>query len=194
MGQNRYVYVGLEEVDAAQRPPGPGGTATAGIGRVAAGIIFSTDGSCGYDANAGTTPIWTNYANGAGFSALTQLRLFENTHIADLGAPPTSGSMVRPAVSDSYRLGSSTCASATPFDWPLGNTLNSGQYHFSMVIQFDPRGTARIIFPTSGSAIPQAIEIGLQPTRGNVIPASASSNFAAIQINGVTGSTRIYRP
>ena len=194
MGQNRYVYVGLEEVDAAQRPPGPTETAVVGIGRVAVGIIFSADGNSGYDANAGTTPIWTNYADGVGFSALTQLRLFENTHLADLGTPPASGEMARPAVSDSYRLGNTACVSATPFDWPLGKSLNSGQYHFSTVIQFDPRGTARIIFPTSGSAIPQAIEIGLQPTRGNVVPASASSNFAAIQINGVTGSTRIYRP
>jgi len=72
------------------------------------------------------------------------------------------------------------------------------------VIEFDPEGSARIIYynnPASmPDAIPQYLEIGLQPAQGTNAagpPGDQKNNpgqVAAIQIVGINGSVHIYRP
>jgi len=194
MGKNTYVYVGIDEVDAAQPGPGPSQTATDGVGRLVVGIVSSQDGSSGYDPTASSDPIWSNYNNGADLSAVSRLQIFSNVHLADLSSS-MNGGMNRPAVTMGYNIGNNACQSVTPVAWPVGRNLNSGQYNFTKVIQFDPQGSARVILAGNGAALPQWIEIGLQPTHGNVAPASLTQgNQAALQINGVNGSVRIYRP
>ncbi len=194
MGKNTYVYVGIEEIDAAQQGPGPSQTATAGVGRLVVGIVSSQDGSSGYDSNASGNPIWSNYNDGADLSAVSRVQTFSNVHLADLSSS-MNGGMQRPSVTVGYNLGNNSCQSVTPVAWPPGRSLNSGQYNFTKVIQFDPQGSARVIVAGNGSALPQWIEIGLQPTHGNALPASLTQgNQAALQINGVNGAVRIYRP
>ncbi|HEX4083333.1 MAG TPA: hypothetical protein VHY22_00375, partial [Chthoniobacteraceae bacterium] len=63
----------------------------------------------------------------------------------------------------------------------------------------DPQGSVRVIASASDfNSIPPEIEIGLQPIHGNVAPpVPTNQNFgqlAAIQIDGITGVTHIYRP
>ena len=72
--------------------------------------------------------------------------------------------------------------------WPLSG--GSPTYTFSKVIQFDPRGSATL--QSSGRSMPQWMEIGLAPARGNV--AASGANCAALLLDGVTGSVKIYRP
>jgi len=190
MSNNTFVWVGFAEedagYDASKNPQVPG------TGRVAVAVIASKDGTKGFDGGSLPNPAWTNYGNGNNFLAMAKLQRFENVHLADLGAtPPASGGMARPAVADSYRVGNTAVICVTPFDWPLGSALNSGQYSFKMVVTFDPQGVARI--QGTGDIIPQYLEIGLQPTHGNTF-AQTGPNVAAIQINGITGATRIFRP
>jgi hypothetical protein len=109
--------------------------------------------------------------------------------LADLGTPPASGNMARYDATDSYNLGNSACASITPFAWPLGTT----SYNFYKVINFDPQGVARIQYTGNKDTIAPYIEIGLTPANSNIAQ-TTGSNKAAIQIDCMTGATRIYRP
>jgi prepilin-type N-terminal cleavage/methylation domain-containing protein len=211
MANNTYVYVGFQEVDS--NVPVESGTqedvsANNHGGRITVGIIASRDGSKGYTLTSATT--WTgNYSSGKNLVALGKIRHFENYHIAVLGAPPASGPMARPAVqsngSSSYNLGDSTCVAYTPFVWPLAQTLpaskpqTSSQYYFEKVIQFDPQGSARIIQnATDPDTIASYMEIGLQPTIRNVVPTAptdqSKGKLAAIQVDCMTGRTRLYKP
>jgi Tfp pilus assembly protein FimT len=191
MANNTYVFVGLAEVDASQAD-----TSTpqkAGVGRLAIAVAASQDGTLGYDRKS--TSISSPAISSSKLTAVSKLQRFENIHLTDLGAtPPATGGMARPAVSDpNYRLGTSDAAShcVTPFNWPLSSAGNP-QYSFKIVLNFDPQGAARIQGATNTDYIPRYIEIGLQPANGNAV--SSGANTAAIQIDGMTGSSRIYRP
>lgn len=206
MANNTYVFVGIAEVDssvdAAAKPQVTTGPAP--YGRIAVAIVASKDGTRGYDVNNpgnGTTGSWVdNYANGANLVAISKLQRFENVHLADslngFGATvPSTGGMARPAIlSNSYVIRNAPFPSpcSTPFDWPLGQALNSGQYSFKKVINYDPQGVARIQYATNTDTIAQYMEIGLQQTHGTVV--STGANVAAIQQDPITGATRTYRP
>ncbi|HET6410278.1 MAG TPA: prepilin-type N-terminal cleavage/methylation domain-containing protein [Chthoniobacteraceae bacterium] len=58
---------------------------------------------------------------------------------------------------------------------------------FEKVIQFSPHGGARI----KPTAISRWIQIGLQPMNGNT---PNDKNMAALQIAGLTGQVRVFRP
>lgn len=201
MANNLYVYVGIAEVNAdvsSDVVPQTPATGTAG-GRVVIATVAVRDGTRGYDLVASLPdPAWTSYSNGAWLVSLGKLEVYENVHLASsLGSTPTSGSMVRPVVSDMYSVGNATCKSVTPFSWPLAAALHSGQYDFEKVIQFDPQGVARIQSATNQDTIADHLEIALQLTHGSMIspvPASPTGAIAAIQIDGMTGAVRIYRP
>jgi hypothetical protein len=125
---------------------------------------------------------------------------FQNIHLVDLQNPslplPTSGNMVRPYVQPSFDIPSAQCYSSGVFGWPLGVTYAKAQYQFTKVIEFNPQGSARIISPTNLDTIPYGIEIGLQPANGSVTAAvtGTSGNIIAIQVDGMSGATHIYRP
>lgn len=201
MANNLYVYVGITEVSAdiaTDTVPQTPANGTAG-GRIAIAVVAVRDGTRGYDLVSNLpSPAWTSYTKGAWLVALDQLQVYDNIHLASsLGSIPASGSMARPVVSDAYSMGSATCQSVTPFSWPLGTALQSGQYNFGKVIQIDPQGVARIQSATSQDAIPDHIEIDLQLAHGSMIPptpASPTGAIAAIQIDGMSGAIRIYRP
>jgi prepilin-type N-terminal cleavage/methylation domain-containing protein len=185
MANNDYVFVGFEEVNSANSAstvPQQPATATAG-GRLAVVIVATKDGT-------------STLASG-NLVIVQKLARFDNLHLADFtGIAATSGPMSARAVIDgtnSLSLGSSSVISTGTIAWPLGAA--TPQYQFTRIIQFDTQGVASIQgIPT----IPQYIEIALQQTHGNVIPAAptnlATGNQVAIQEDGITGALHIYRP
>jgi len=200
MANNTFVWVGFYEEDSSAPSTTP---AAAGTGRIVVAAVASKDGTRGYDVTTGaslTSPAWANYNNGANLVAIAKLQRFENLHLSPkFSTLPNQGGMSRPTVTGGtggtgYILGSADCKSITPFDWPLGKAIGSGQYSFSKVINFDPQGVPRIQTSDNADTIVTYMEIGLIPTRGNVIPSTTPPNVAAIQVNGMTGATRIYRP
>jgi hypothetical protein len=222
MANNTYVLAGITEVSAAQDTSAT--PQASGAGRIAIGLIASQTGLqpyAAYLASAATLSAWAPltgggpYGTGGAFVPVCAVMQFPNLHMVDLQygrAPvplPTSGSgMARPygvsAVPSVYDISSTNCISGTPFAWPLGTQLSgsNAQLTFTRVIEFDPLGSARILVTSSPSiqpgALPQYIEIGLQPSHGaTTAPAPASQtagHIAAIQITGISGAIHIYRP
>ena len=211
MSNNTYVFVGIAEEDNS-RPStaSPQVPATASVGgRVAIMAFAAKDGTRGYSLD-GPTTTWANEYNtsdagatqtpGFRLTALTKLHRFENVHLVAL-PNPTGGNMLRPAVNTagkpSYQVSDAACAAVTPIAYPLGSALGAGQYNFFKVINFDPRGVARIQAEANYDVIDLYIEVGLQPTHGNAVPAAPAANQgqqAAVQVDCLTGTVRMYRP
>jgi prepilin-type N-terminal cleavage/methylation domain-containing protein len=201
---NTYVFVGIAEVDSSFDSSGP---QFPGYGRVAVAVVASKDGTrqCQYTtSNQGSD--WTaNYSNGAHVVALGKLQRYENLHFRDLNFPswpPSShpgSNMARYQPVTSYTLGIAP-NSVTPFAWPLGAALNSGQYQFNKVINFDPTGVARIAYATNADEIVSVMEIDLLTTHGTAPSPTPTpfnqdvGNHAAIQIAPMSGEIRVYRP
>ncbi len=201
MANNLYVYVGLAEVNADVSadtvPQTP--AASGGGGRVAVAAVAVRDGTRGYDLlSTLPNPAWSEYNRGAGLISLGKLEVYENVHLAaSLGTIPATGAMARPAVSDAYMLGNPACKSITPFSWPLATDIGGGQYTFEKVIQFDPQGVARIQYSTNQDIIVGWTEIALQQTHGSSIPSTPNTPtgaIAAVQVDGMTGAVRVFRP
>ena len=117
---------------------------------------------------------------------------------------------------ENYCLGDQeACQAGNCFLWPLGVSSGgtpSPQYVFTQVIEFDPQGAARILVgsptgsqsPTAMEAIPYFIEIGIEPSNGVGAPSPSGleqtangvspGQIAAIQVDGMTGAVRTYRP
>lgn len=197
IANNTYVFVGFQELDAT--------TSGTGIGVVVVAAVASKDGTRGYDISNSSlpNPAWNvngnRYDNGSNLVAVGRLQRFVNIHLtSSSSAIPNRGGTARPVIgSDSYQMGNTASSpnpgdSCTPFDWPVGKALGTGQYSFKRVVNFDPQGVARIQFVNNQSEIVDYMEIGLQQTHGNIV--STSSNVAAIQVDCMTGSTHIYRP
>jgi len=188
---NTYTWIGFKEVDVSQGAsvsPQIGGT-----GRVAFAIVASKDGTRGYDITNPSlpNPAWTNYNNGANLVAVGKLQYLDNVHLA--GTLTMAGNMARPNISSNNYIIGNAPASVTPFDWPLGSALNSGQYSFQKVINFDPQGVARIQYSTNSDTISAYTEIGLQQTHSTTVDLN-SPNVVAIQVGGIGGSVTVYRP
>jgi prepilin-type N-terminal cleavage/methylation domain-containing protein len=206
---NTYVFVGFAEVDSSVDPSAsPQVTlGAAPYGRVTVAVVASKDGTrqCQYTtSNQGND--WTgNYSNGAHLVAIGKLQRYENLHFLGLNFPswlPSShpgSNMARYQPVASYTLGV-VPNSVTPFAWPLGAALNSGQYQFNKVINFDPTGVARIAYTTNADEIVSAMEIDLLPTHGTALSPTPTpfnqdvGNQAAIQIAPMSGEIRVYRP
>jgi prepilin-type N-terminal cleavage/methylation domain-containing protein len=210
MANNTYVLAGIFEA-----PAGLSSSAnpqTSGTGRITIAVVASQTGTRPYDvtnlgawsSQYGTGLLTTNTSGG--FMTTNKPMQYQNIHLVDLQtpvAPPSSGNMARPAQPFQasnyvYDIPNANCVAANQFEWPLGAILNSGQYVFTKVIEFDPQGTARVINTTYQDAIPEYIEIGLQPSHGSMAPPVSSNQntgqIAAIQIDGMSGAIHTYRP
>jgi type II secretory pathway pseudopilin PulG len=116
---------------------------------------------------------------------------------------------------ENYCLGDKTaCTAANCFLWPLGAAAGGSlpaQYVFTQVIEFDPQGTARLMVgndtsgtPVAQDSIPYFIEIGIEPSNGSgaasppaiedAARGQGPGQIAAIQVDGITGAARTYRP
>jgi prepilin-type N-terminal cleavage/methylation domain-containing protein len=191
MGNNTFVYVGFAEVDASL-PAGSNQTGTAGGGRLVIAAVASKDGTPTLDVT------------GSNAVAIRKLQRFENLHLADFSESKvnaaTTGPMKARAEIDginSLSIGQ-PIGSATPvFTWPLGSASSNAQYLFSQVVRYSPEGVAT--FQTAASnTLGRYLEVALQQSRGATLPDLptnlAVGNQAVVQINGITGSTRIFRP
>jgi prepilin-type N-terminal cleavage/methylation domain-containing protein len=203
-----YVFVGFAEVDSSIDPSVSPQVTTGATpyGRVAVAVVASKDGTrqCQYaTSNQGSD--WTaNYSNGSHLVALGKLERYENLHfLVDFGswtpgAHPNSNMARLPPTGTTYILGNAASTSVTPFTWPLGSPLGSGQYRFNKVINFDPYGITRIATSTNADEIAQVMEIDFQPTHGTLVPPVPTNqdvgNQTVIQVAPRTGATRIYRP
>jgi prepilin-type N-terminal cleavage/methylation domain-containing protein len=200
---NTYVFVGFAEVDASiDSSVSP---QVAGNGRVAIATVASRDGTRQFQyKSSGQGTDWTaNYANGAHLVGLGPLQRYENLHFIGVNfgpwAPSThqNSNMARYQPSNAtYNLG--TSSSVTPFSWPLGSSLGSGQYQFDKVVNFDPAGVARIATATNADEVAGVMEIDFQPTHGTAVSPVPSNqdvgNHVVIQIGPPSGAIRVYRP
>ena len=207
-----YVFVGFAEVDSSVDPSVSPQITTGDTpyGRVAVAVVASKDGTSQYQyATTDQGNDWAaNYANGAHLIAVGKLQTYENLHFVpvDFGswsptAHPNSKMARYQPTGPPYILGNALSSSVTPFTWPLGSPLDSGyQYRFDRVVNFDPRGIARIATSTNGDAIPHVMEIDFQPSHGTVfqpLPADFNQdvgNNAVIQLGTTSGAVRVFRP
>jgi len=139
-----------------------------GIGQILVMAMGSNDGTRSFGGTG--TPNLT---------ALTKLRRIGNMHMED--TLPNSGALTRPVVPDSCRVGNGAFLARDSF-------VSSG-YQFKKIIQFDPRGMASIQSDTA--SVSQWMEIGLVAAKGHT--AADAQNCAALVLDGVTGSAKIYR-
>jgi prepilin-type N-terminal cleavage/methylation domain-containing protein len=170
MSQNTYVYVGLQEVDALSP------TSADGIGRVVVAAVAS---------KTGLRP--TNFLTDA--VAISRAQALDGAHMTNVSLLGSTGNMLRPVSGTAVDLSQSTAATSYQFSWPLGGTPS---YSFKKVLEFDPQGCARVPTNATAPTFQSYIELGLVPARGN--SATVSANQAVIQINGITGAPRLFRP
>lgn len=204
IANHTYVFVGFEEVNASNLPNASSQTlvsATSGD-RVAVVVAASRDGS---NNNTSATP----YFNSTNLVPISKVKFINSVHMADFSSLTASnGPMAaRAPVISANSLGANATTGGTAlFTWPLGTSAGNAQYSFypGEVIVFDQEGLAGVVnsttYTASGYSAPTSawIEIGLQLAHGSAIPAAptniATGQLASIQLDGVTGANRVFRP
>jgi len=213
IANNTYVWVGFFEEDGSSAA-----SAQPGTGRVVISVVASKDGTRYSDAqvDASTPPAFGTEAAAAS-PARNQVALFpiskliklDNMHLGSLNDATVTN---RPQVKKDYQVGDagfakhltsgssgSSVSNPTTFTYPLtvAGTSQTPQYTFAKIIEFNSQGEAsKIVENTfSGPGLQDGIEIAVQPTHGSAIdPRFAARAAAAIQIEGITGRVKIYRP
>ncbi|HSI85336.1 MAG: Tfp pilus assembly protein FimT/FimU [Candidatus Methylacidiphilales bacterium] len=147
-------------------------------------VLESRDGTNMADAN---TPVdldaSATYQVGgtSGNLVLAQkMEIYRGAQITPLASSSPAPILPEPSAPNatvSFRIPDTTASQAVAY-------LNSHP-EAQRIVQFSPTGQARI-----ASSISQVIELGLQPMKGTIPDAA---NSVAIQINGFTGQTRVYR-
>lgn len=209
MANNTYVYVGLTEVDASQSSsasPQTVATTTKG-GRIAVVAMATKDGSRSYDLSDYTS--WKgNFNNGSNLYQVSKPLIISGMHIYGTTGSTSANKIISNtipsvgnAASTGYTMGFvSSAIDQTHLTFPLGSAYDAGQYNFFKVFYFDPQGSVRLQLPLNytGAVLPPYLEIDFQPTHGNIVPSAPTAakpgNCAAIQIDGLTGSVKVYRP
>jgi len=190
---NTYTWVGFFEEAAPDPPLNP---APSGIGRVVMSIIASNNGTMIYSGNLSSAFTLDASPNQAAFIQVGKLTKIDNVHLKGFAAatatlPPDTFD-TRPAVtSTAAQIGDTNFPPnpALTFHYPVGTS--PGQYAFTKVIQFSPRGEA--VVTNNSYAFAPVSEIGVEPTHGAIVPGSVPPNVVAIQFTGVGGSVMIYR-
>ncbi len=182
MANNTYVFVGIQEVSAANPS---NGSQTAGTGRIAVAVMASSDGTRGYQVSVNASTALTS------LNVVSPLRHYDNLHLLpNTGINTTTLPNSSTATSMTYEAASTT--SLTTFTWPLGSS--SPQYPTfgsnGTVIQFNPQGQAQIVALPYTDSFFQWIEIDLAPTHGTKVSAN---NPETILIDGPSGNVTTYR-
>jgi prepilin-type N-terminal cleavage/methylation domain-containing protein len=178
---NTYTYVGIWEVDVMKAQQG---IFTGGTGRVAVGVIASSSGQKLFTNSPGLI-------TSANAVRLSKLAFFDNLHITGDLASSTSGGLARTA---SEVVITSNTPTTITFQWPLTGTA-SYPSSLAEVIEFSPQGCARIqTNSTYDPSLNNYLELELVPSHGNTLAPGDIKNSAVIQINGITGAVRLYRP
>ena len=192
---NTYTWVGFFEENIAN--PASPNSDTPAVGRIIMSIVASKDGTMIYSpTNVGQQNLTS------GLVQVGKLTKIDNVHLwTHTDAPSGTGSTfdTRPNVASAYCIGdASPVNSTTSFGYPVGNPPPGAQYTFVKVVEFSPRGEARInngtinngreIFPLQTVA-----EIAVEPTHGAALPASVPPGVVAVQFTGVGGNVKIYQ-
>jgi prepilin-type N-terminal cleavage/methylation domain-containing protein len=166
MANNNYVYVGVVEIDEADTSTNK---PLPSGGAIMAGIAASKTGTA-----VRTDPITTDAV-----SLVSRPFKLQNVVMTDV-ANDTGGLVNRKTGENVVAL----MAANTPgLKWP-----GSGGVAFDKVIEFDPQGVARLARSHAATTIDGYIEIPLRQKTGG------QDNAAVIQIDGITGVARLYRP
>jgi prepilin-type N-terminal cleavage/methylation domain-containing protein len=183
MANNTYTWVGFFEENVSSPTPG-----TAGTGRIVMSIVASKDG---------TDPTYVAPANlTASLIQVGKLTKIDNLHLATFPDGSGTGSTfdTRPPVTytvNNTQIQYSLAAignSSTPFTYPAGSP-----YTFSKAVQFSANAQGRFNNSASIYSPQPTAEIGVEPTHGNVVPASIPTNVFAIQFGGVGADVTVYR-
>jgi Tfp pilus assembly protein FimT len=157
-------------------------------------------------------PTYLNSSSGTGSNTLvaatpvivTPIERFDNLHIIACSSGQNNSLVFPnntplqqtslPTVGRVLNLGNpSSGASSLTFSWPPGSAASAAKYTFSEVIQFNPQGEAQVINGPNVDGLLQYIELDLETMHGKALPNPQSPNNAAIVIDGVSGSVRIFR-
>ena len=191
------VWVGFYEQDYGSNSA-PGATAMppyTGVGHVTLGIVYSKDGTnLVPDATAGSVPL-----PAASLGQVGALMHIYAVHLEALSAPATpnspdpttSGTLKgRPYQTDLDATAlEPTLISSTSPDTSLRPFVTQN-YTFYKTIRFNPRGEANV---NSTGPCTRIVEVGLQPTHGNVAD-NTTPDLVAVQLAGIGGAVTIYRP
>ena len=185
---NTYTWVGFFEEDS---PPPAGPSALAGTGRVVMSIVASKDGTMLYTGNLGS-PV-TLDPTSATLLQVDKLAKIDNVHLKTFEAGSGTGDTfdARPAVGSTAQIGNDPSSPPNPsltFHYPVGSS--PGQYTFTKIVQFSPRGEG--VIDNRNYTMASVSEIGLQPTHGTTVDTN-STNVVAIQFTGLGGTVKIYR-
>ncbi len=187
MSHKTHVWVGFYEEDATARSATTAAPPYTGKGRVVVAAVASKDGTPIFGKDDAPQSLPADRTIGIG-----RVTKIENVHLADLGAPSGGEADTlsgRPDLSytdgpnDSENRVSSESGTRTAFPFTAGG------YTFYKTIRFNPRGEADI---NGGFRLRRIIELGVRPTRSNVLIAS-DPNVAAVQLSGLSGNVKIYR-
>jgi len=183
-----YTWVGFYEENTSGFSPTNATPAYPGKGRVVMATVFSNDGTKILE-DADPSPVLPP----SRITQLGKLIKIEGVHITDIGAPAGGNSDAldgRPSLPytqgapfDHFNRISSDSADATRFAFAAQN------YTFYKTIRFNSREEANI---NSTYTLKRAAEIGVKPTRGDVVDAN-STNIVAIQFGGIGGNFKVYR-
>jgi type II secretory pathway pseudopilin PulG len=189
-----YTWVGFFE-ENVDNPVSPNSD-TPRVGRIVMSIVASKDGTVLYTGNLTSSLILDASPNQTALIQIGKPTKIDNVHLKGFAAatatPPPDTFDTRPPVSSTAAQIGDTNFPPNPaltFHYPVGTS--PGQYAFTKVIQFSPRGECII---TNSNYTPARIaEVGILPTHGATVPSPIPANVAAVQINGFAGDVRIYR-
>ena len=168
MSKNTYVYVGLVS-DASTSPSS-----------LVIGMVASTDGTQTFSPGPPS------------LNPITKIYRLKNIAAVSLPAPSANTNDQRKMVDAKFKMGDNSFASGTTYSFILSSYTfkgasgqNAGTNCTSAgILQIDPQG---VVSEVGGDPAP-LFEIGLKTVAGN------QSNYAALQIAGMSGAVRIYRP
>ena len=187
-----YTWIGFFEENGTTASTNP---ATAGNGRLVISIVASKDGTIVYQqpvVSPTSSMDPTRLVQISKVVRLDSVHLRTFTNGAGTGAgdtfptrPPVPGTLP-----DNAKIGdTSPPDSLRPFQYPVENASSSAQYTFKKLIEFSPRGEARV--NNINYTIRGVLEVGVQPIRGTIID---NNKNCAIQVTGFGGNIKVYQP
>jgi hypothetical protein len=191
IANNTYTWVGFyEEASNAAttastlvaQPP-PYTQANSNVGQVLIAAMASIDGT-------------RNFTTSSNLVAIQKLVVIRNLHVTNITALPANaaGNLAGRPAADSFLDSESSTLNSTS---ALGGFPSMFNFTFYKTICFSPRGEAEMDAATSPATITTSlkhlIEIGLVSTHGGTLNVNGQ-NLVALQITGVGGAVKIYRP
>ncbi len=141
-------------------------------------VGFSTDtvkNTVTVAAMAGVSGASSDINAAASLRAISKPQVFENVELCSINATALSRETAVDLIG--------ATGSGTTFRRNAAN----GTVSFGNLIQFGPAGDVRI----PGGSVSRWLELGLQPLHGTK---ADTANIAAVQVGGLTGQVRVYRP